>query len=357
MRMILCLFILTGGVALGGVGCRPREAAFNPEIPELGGLPLGLDSELVKAPEDDPITPEKVALGWQLFYDPRLSRDSSISCASCHLPGAGFADPRRGSVGVGGGVGNRNAPTVINAALNARQFWDGRSASLEEQALGPIQNPIEMANTLEGVEARLNAIPGYRQQFRQVFGGESATAQLVARAIAAFERVVLSGNSPWDRWEQNRDTAAVSAAARRGAELFNGQARCGRCHVGPNFSDAPAGLFHNIGVGMRTAQPDLGRYGVTGRDEDRGAFKTPTLRNVIETGPYMHDGSVGTLEQVIDFYNRGGEANRWLDPKMRRLGLSDAEKQDLLAFLRALTGEVPEWTRRVPRLPLPGRRQ
>jgi len=341
-------------IALIAFACapeEPEEEAFTPEIPEIPDLPLGLDAELFQVPEDNPMTPEKVALGWQLFYDQRLSVDNTTSCASCHVSDAGFADPRKGSVGVGGAVGGRNAPPVINAAFWSSQFWDGRSSSLEDQALGPMQNPIEMAQTLEGVEATLNEIPGYRKQFQAVFGAERITADLAGKAIATFERVVLSGNSPWDRWEQERDSAAVSESVRRGGELAREKARCTTCHAGTSFTDAPFGLFHNIGVGMSASEPDLGRYNVTGQDEDRGAFKTPTLRQVAETAPYMHDGSVATLEEVIDLYDRGGESNPWLDAKMKPLGLTEGEKQDLLAFLRALTGEVPTWAKRAPRLP------
>ena len=248
-------------------------------------------------------------------------------------------------------MGGRQAPPVINAAFNESQFWDGRSASLEDQALGPIQNPIEMAFTLGGVEERLNEIPGYRQQFQQVFGADRIDASMVGQAIATFERTVLAGNSPWDRWEQLRDTAAVSDAALRGGELARGKARCTACHVGSSFTDATADLYHNIGVGMSNPEPDLGRYVVTEQEGDQGAFKTPTLRNVAETAPYMHDGSVATLAEVLDYYDRGGEPNAWLDQKMRPLGLTDQEKEDLLAFLGSLTGEVPEWAGRAPRLP------
>ena len=350
MRSAVGFVLLTSAIVLTTSACG-REGAFKPEVPEIPPVPLGLDADLVKMLEDTAITPERVALGWQLFYDARLSKDETISCASCHVGEAGFADPRKGSVGAGGAVGGRNAPPIINAAFNASQFWDGRSPSLEDQALGPMQNPIEMANTLEGVEARLNDIPGYRQQFKDIFGAERISSDLVGKAIASFERVVLSGNAPWDRWEYERDEAAVSDAVRRGEALFHGKASCAQCHAGPNYTDADGGRFHNIGVGMSVPEPDLGRYNVTEQEEDRGAFKTPTLRNIAETAPYMHDGSVATLEEVIDFYESGGEPNPWLDSKMMPLSLTDQEKQDLLAFLQALTGEVPEWTKRAPRLP------
>ena len=339
-------------IVLVGLACRPQERAFAPEVPEIPPLPLGLEADLLEIPSGNPITPEKVALGWQLFYDPRLSSDETVSCSSCHLSVAGFADSLPRSVGVGGAVGLRNAPTPINAAFNASQFWDGRAPTLEDQVLGPIQNPLEMANTVEGLEARLNDIPGYRRQVMIIFGAESITVALVAQAIASFERILLSGNSPWDRWKHEDDRTAVSDAAKRGEELFQNKAKCAECHTGSNYTDADRGLFHNIGVGMSDADPDLGRYNVTGREEDRGAFKTPALRNIAETAPYMHDGSMATLEEVIDFYERGGEPNHWLDPEMRPINnFTDQEKRDLLAFLHALTGEVPEWAKRAPRLP------
>jgi cytochrome c peroxidase len=248
-------------------------------------------------------------------------------------------------------VGNRNTPTIINAALNPSQFWDGRSPSLEDQALEPILNPVEMANTLGGLVARLNTIPGYRGQFKEVFGADTIDADLVVAAIATFERVLLAGDSPVDRWEQKREMVPLGDAARRGAELFRDRARCNRCHLGSNYTDAPFGRFHNLGVGMDSPNPDLGRYGVSGRDEERGAFRTPTLRQVAQTAPYMHDGSLGTLEEVIELYDRGGNANPWLDPEMRPLNLTAREKADLVAFLRALTGEPPAWALRPPRLP------
>ena len=352
MRIPFPMCYVSAYILLTSLGCGGEGRGFQAEVPEVPPLPLGLDAELLQVPDDNPITPEKVALGWQLFYDSRLSVDNTISCASCHVSSAGFADPRMGSVGVGNAVGGRQAPTVVNAAFNESQFWDGRSPSLEDQALGPIQNPIEMAFTLEAVEEQLNAIPGYRQQFREVFGTESISADLVGKAIATFERVVLAGNSPWDRWEQTRDTAAVSDAARRGAELARDKAQCTACHAGSSFTDATANLYHNIGVGMSNPEPDLGRYVVTEQEGDRGAFKTPTLRNVAETAPYMHDGSMATLAEVLDFYDRGGQPNPWLDVKMEPLGLTDQEKEDLLAFLESLTGEVPEWAGRAPRRPL-----
>lgn len=338
-------------LAVASSACGPSEPSFTPEIPELPVFPEELDIDLFWVPEDNPITPEKVALGWQLFYDPRLSSDDTISCASCHLPEAGFADPRPGSVGVGGAVGDRNAPTVINAMFSEALFWDGRAGSLEEQAVGPIVNSIEMANTLEAMEARLAEIPGYRQQFEAVFGAEQVTAELVGKAIATFERMVVSANSPWDRSLLTGDESLISDAARRGNALFNAKAGCAQCHAVTNVDSVPADLYQNTGVGMNMEAPDPGRYAHSGEKEDWGAFKVPGLRNVTETAPYMHDGSLATLEDVILYYEKGGEPNEWLDEKMKPLELTDQERQDLLAFLEALTGEVPAFAKRVPRLP------
>jgi cytochrome c peroxidase len=309
-------------------------------------LPLGLDRDQYLVPEDNPMTPAKVELGKRLYFDKRVSVDDSISCASCHVPDKGFADPRQFSAGVGGKLGNRNSPTVINTAFNLFQFWDGRAKSLEEQAVGPMANPVEMAHTLEGVEKRIAAIEGYKPYFRDAFGGEEVTIDRIAKAIASYERTVLSGNSAWDRFIYGGDKTALNESAQRGLTLFEGKALCTRCHVGFNLTD---GIFHNLGVGMSAADPDLGRFNETKVEKDKGAFKTPTLRDISRTAPYMHDGSVKTLEEVVELYNKGGEPNTWLDTKMEPLNLTDSEKKDLVEFLKALDGDwaVPE----EPRLP------
>jgi len=350
MRYFPAFVLLAIGLC-AGMACAPAEPAFDPEIPELPALPAGLDGNYLVVPEDNPITPEKVALGWQLYYDARLSADGTVSCATCHAPEAGFADPKPVSTGVGGLQGGRNSPTVINAAFSARQFWDGRAATLEEQALGPIENPVEMATTVAAVIDTLEGIPGYRQQFAAVFGSEEITPDMLAQAIAAFERTVISGNSPWDQWTATRDESVISEAALRGEELFRGKAGCSQCHLGFNFSDSHLDLYHNIGVGMAGEELDEGRHAVTGVIAHTGAFKTPTLRNVTETAPYMHDGSLATLEEVIAYYAQGGEPNPWLDPKISELELTEHEITDLIAFLQALEGQIPDFTRRAPRLP------
>ncbi len=296
-------------------------------------IPAGLGE--LKYPEDNLSDPRKVALGQQLYFDTRLSADNSVSCASCHNPELGWSDGRATSVGVGGKTGNRNAPTVINSAFSRFQFWDGRAATLEEQALGPIENPIEMNLPIDEAVARLNAIEGYRTQFNEIFGSDCTSATL-AKAIAAYERTILSGDAPYDRYKAG-DESALSESAVRGMKLFFGAANCSACHPGPHFTDF---AFHNIGIGMDAENPDKGRFEVSGLGGDTGAFKTPTLREIARTAPYMHDGSLATLEEVIEHYDKGGIPNEFLDEEMFELGLSDQDKTDLITFLtEGLTSE------------------
>jgi cytochrome c peroxidase len=298
----------------------------------------------VPVPADNPQTDMKVRLGAQLYFDKRLSADNTISCAHCHAPETGWANHGRTDTGIKGQVGGRNSGTIIDAAYMRFQFWDGRALSLEEQALGPIHNPIEMGETLENVVRKLNSIPGYKQQFNEVFGAD-VTTDGIAKAIAAFERTVISGPSPYDRYLMG-DKTAMSPAAVRGMELFNGKGHCTPCHSGPMFSDQS---FHNIGAGMDKAEPDLGREAITKDPKDRGAFKTPGLRNVALTHPYLHDGSEESLMAVVEYYDTGGIANSNLDPLMLPLQLTQREKEDLVAFMEALTGTVPVIT--APPLP------
>ncbi len=298
----------------------------------------------VPVPPDNPHDEAKVALGAQLFFDPRLSRDGTISCATCHDPAKAWANHDQVDVGIDGKTGTRNSGTILDAAYMAVQFWDGRAATLEEQALGPIENPVEMGDTLHNVVAKLSAIDGYRTQFAAVFG-TGVTPDGIARAIAAFERTVLSGPAPYDRYLAG-DRSALSPPAIRGLRIFNGKARCRTCHGGPMLSDHS---FHNIGVGMDRDDPDLGREAVTGNPRDRGRFKTPSLRNVALTWPYMHDGSVATLAEVVAFYDRGGIPNPNLDIFIMPLELTEAEQGDLVTFLEALTGTLPAIER--PALP------
>jgi cytochrome c peroxidase len=301
--------------------------------------PLGLAP--VQWPEDNPYSAAKVELGRFLYFDKRLSSDGTVACASCHAPDKGFTDGSPFSTGIGGQKGGRSAPTVINRAYSTLQFWDGRAESLEAQAKGPIANPIEMTSekTAEAAHAatiqRLTKVPGYVKQFEQVFGAKSFTIDHVAKAIATFERTVLSGNAPFDRYNEG-DKKAMSESQVRGMNIFFNKAACDSCHLGFNFTD---GSYVNIGIGMDKKDPDLGRHAVSKKDEDKGAFKTPTLREIEHTGPYMHDGSLKSLEEVVEHYNRGGIKNEYLDQRMKPLKLTEQDKKDLVAFLKALSGE------------------
>jgi cytochrome c peroxidase len=318
------------GWILAGL-CLPGTAQAQERYLANGPLPA------LAAPADNPQTDAKIRLGAQLYFDTRLSADNTISCATCHDPKTGWANPHPTDTGIGGQVGGRNSGTILNAGYMRFQFWDGRAGSLEEQALGPIHNPIEMGETLENVVRKLNAIPGYRSQFQTVFGTDVDTDG-IAKAIASFERTVVTGPAPYDRWLAG-DKKAMSPAAVRGLNLFKGKGHCMPCHSGPAFSDQG---FHNLGIGMNKPNPDLGREKTINDPADRGRFKTPGLRNCALTPPYLHDGSEATLRDVIELYDRGGVPNPDLDPLMLPLRLTAREKSDLVAFLEALTGTQPE---------------
>ena len=325
--LVMCGGSLLAGLILAVVSSATFAAD---EKKSTANLPTSIPSGLpaVIHPKDNLPTPEKIALGKQLYFDPRLSADSTVSCASCHNPEKGYSNADQFATGVDGKKGGRNSPTVLNTAYQAFQFWDGRAGTLEEQALGPIQNPIEMNLSLTEMEKRLNAIPGYKDQFKKVFGRDPVAAD-VAKAIAAFERTILSGDAPYDRFVAG-ETKAMSESAQRGWKLFNGKAHCSACHSGPNFTD---NAFHNIGVGMNAKEPDGGRQVVSKMLGDRGAFKTPTLRDIARTGPYMHDGHLKTLAEVVEYYHRGGTPNEQLDEEIFELNLTAEEKQDLVKFL------------------------
>ena len=339
-------------------------------------LPLGLDEGTadVRGLDANPLTRAKIELGRQLFFDPRFSADGSVSCSSCHDPRHGYATPDRFAVGIGGQLGSRNSPTAANRIVSEAQFWDGRAVSLEAQAIDPMANPAEMGFTHAAVVDLLESVEGYRVQFQRVFGGDGSavTIENAGRAIAAFERAVVTGPSAWDLHNRVRrfeaayadelaeaefadpdlldelDELERAAAARplsepatRGAELFfSDRARCTQCHVGANFSDE---RYHNLGVAMGDQQSatDWGRFTVTGAERDRGAFKTPGLRSVAETAPYMHDGSLATLADVVAWYVQGGRENPHLSPLVEPLDLDDEEQADLVAFLEALSGDWP----------------
>jgi cytochrome c peroxidase len=304
--MRLLVFLATATLAVG-------QSTFT-------ATPLGLDAYM-RVPDENPLTAEKVALGRKLFFDARLSRDQTVACASCHDAKQAFADRRSISEGVFGRRGTRNAPTLVNRGYGASQFWDGRAPSLEEQVLKPIQDPNEMDMTLAGVTARLGL-----------------TERTLAEALASYVRTIRSGNSRVD--QRLSGPAGLSQEEESGMGIFRLKGNCVTCHVGPNFTDE---RFHNTGIAWRDGGlADQGRFAVSRRHEDRGAFRTPTLREVARTAPYMHDGSIATLEEVIEHYDKGGVPNPHLDPEIRPLHLTPQEKRDLLAFLRALSGEINE---------------
>jgi cytochrome c peroxidase len=269
-----------------------------------------------------PDSPDAVALGRRLFFDPALSIDRTVSCATCHDPAKGFADGLPVARGVHGILGTRNTPSIVNTGDNRTWFWDGRAGTLEEQVLGPIQNPKEMALPLADLEQRV--------------GRPRAD---VATALASYLRTVRTGGSHYAlQGPDHRDR--LTDEERAGFRVFTGRGGCTRCHGGTNLGDF---RFHNTGVAWRTGRmTDEGRYAVTHLDRDYGAFKTPGLMDVALTAPYMHDGSIATLEEVVDFYNDGGRENPYLDPSMRPLSLTDAEKSALVAFMKSLTGTVTE---------------
>jgi cytochrome c peroxidase len=338
-------------------------------------LPSSLEAgkEAIYIPENNPLTKAKIELGRQLYFDRRLSANNEVSCADCHHPQFGYAKDTQFGVGVKGQTGNRNSPVAFNRIISKAQFWDGRAGSLEEQAVGPIANPIEMGFTHEKAVALLNQIPGYKMQFVKVFG-RNPTIDDVGKAIASFERTLVTGESPYDTYErlrrfeesfaadledmdalkedneelynryvQLKKTAEgnpMSESAKRGRDLFfSTKSNCSACHVGVNFADE---LYHNLGVGMDKKEPDVGRFAVTKDKKDMGAFKTPTLRNIASTGPYMHDGSQKTLLEVVEWYAKGGHPNPNLSDKIQKLELTQQDKEDLVAFMEALTGPLPK---------------
>jgi cytochrome c peroxidase len=308
-------------------------------------IPLGLPS--LSIPPDNPPTAATIKLGRKLFYDDQLSIDGSISCSTCHDPRREFTDGKQVSLGVGGAKGVRNAPTILNAAYLPFQFWDGRAATLELQAPSPIVNPIEMRNdNHKAVVFRLGQERAYGPLFKEAFGSTDVTIGRVEKSIASFERTALSGNSPFDRFQYGGDYTALSPAQIRGLAVFRDPNRgnCVVCHtIGEHSAIFTDGQFHNTGEGVSEGGDfsDVGRYLETKVPTDTGAFLTPTLRNVAETAPYMHDGRLRTLEQVVDFYAGQGNSNPYLDKEMKRIHLSGHDRADLVQFLKSLTGELP----------------
>jgi cytochrome c peroxidase len=352
-----------------GPGSIPPDGPLaRPKSLQQTGVPV--EATRAAVPADNPQTPEKIALGEKLFFDGRLSLDGTVACSTCHDPARAFTDGRPVSIGVNGRAGQRNAPTILNALYDVAQFWDGRAKTLEEQAILPIINPSEMGQpSLDAAVARIAAVPEYQRAFRRVFGRAPEGNDLV-RAIASYERTQISFDSPFDHFIAG-DKNAISDSAKRGWELFNTKARCNKCHALTEKKRDPVFFmdkdFHNIGIGIlrhnvgaeacrseqeinsgntidvdRAAiQSDmsvLGRFLVTKKDIDIASFKTPSLRNVMITAPYFHDGSQATLWDVVDHYNKGdGIKDPWLDEDMQPLALTESEIDDLVEFMATLT--------------------
>jgi len=306
--------------------------------------PLGLPP--LSIPDDNPMTLAKIELGKMLFFDPRMSKDQTLSCTSCHDPETGWTVRRATALGINDQVGPRNIPTIINAAYHRTHFWDGRAVGLEAQAPGPIENPIEMGQKLEDVVARLSKVPAYVKRFKTTYG-TGVTRNGVIHALASFERTILSGNSPYDRFQQG-DTKALTDQQQHGLELFE-DAGCIVCHAPPLFSN---GTYQNAGVGMDRAEIDEGRKNVTGRDRDLGKFRVPSLREVAKTAPYFHNGSAKTLEEAVALMAGGGKDNPNLSPilkSVRDAKLTQKDQKAIIEFLKALSGDYPFVE--IPKLP------
>ena len=369
MRSLLspALVVLSCAAALAGESALPlriRRQTGAPAHSTTQAHPIGKPIEIaaplglppVPIPPDNPPTAETVALGHRLFFDKIFSRDRSLSCASCHDPKHGMADPNPNSNGYRDQKGNRNAPTVLNAAYASPLFWDGRAPTLEKQAEGPVENPIELAHSLIGVERRLISDPTYVSQFTKAWGPGPITYEKVAKSIASYERTLVSGNSPFDRYYFGGDKKAMNESAIRGLKLFLDPslraANCISCHrIDETHATFTEARFHNTGVAFDPAtgtMKDPGRSAVNGDGRLNGGFRTVTLRNIALTAPYMHDGSMKTLEEVVDFYFEGGRTNPAISNDMPQPGLPDIPKErraqakkDLVEFMKALTGDMP----------------
>ena len=330
-RPLAALLLAVACLWCGGVGCS-SNAAKQPQD-DAHVLDVPADFPARPEPEDNALTLERVELGRTLFYDTRLSRTGLISCSSCHVQAHAFSDPHPTSLGVDGLTGTRNAPALVNEAWDTSYFWDGGAPSLELQAVGPIKNPLEMDMTLADVNALLSADAEITARFQASYG-EGPSERTLPRALASFVRVLVSGNSAYDRFRRG-DSGALSDSAQRGLDIFEGErGQCTHCHVGFNFTN---NAFRNNGT--RPDDSDPGRQRLTLKDSDFGKFRVPTLRNVALSAPYMHDGSLATLADVVDHYDQGGSGSPNTDPTLHALGLSDQEKADLIAFLESLTDD------------------
>lgn len=302
------------------------KARFEP----LGEMPV---------PEDNEMTDEKLALGQMLYFDERLSGNNELSCASCHAPAAGYGDGLAKFIGFEGFNGPRNSPTIINAGYYKENFWDGRAGSLEEQAVGPITAAGEMNQDLDELVTELSAIPGYADEFNKVFN-EPITTDNIAKAIAAFERTIVVTDTAFDKYLAG-DEDAITDEAKEGMKLFVGKGNCISCHAGPLLSDHN---YYNLGM-----EGDDGRFAVTGQEVDKGAFRTSALRGVAHTAPFMHDGSLATLDDVVNYYNNGGGAHANKSALIQPLNLTEEEVSYLVAFLESMSGEPPMFE--APELP------
>lgn len=333
------------------VGCSSNGNGDQKAVETLKGENPVVDQELqavmakfqpigeIPVPADNPMSDEKVELGKKLFFDSRLSGNNKLSCVSCHATGAGYGDNRPTFVGFEGHQGARNSPTIINSGYYNSNFWDGRAGSLEEQALGPIQSQFEMNQNLDELVTELNAVPAYVDEFNNVFN-EKIAAKNIAKAIAAFERTITITDTRFDRFLAG-ETNALNKQEIEGMKLFVGKANCLSCHAGQTLTD---NSFHNLGM-----EGDDGRFMVTKQEEDKGKFKTPALRGVAHTGPFMHNGSLATLKDVVNYYNEGGGNHPNKDPLIKPINLTDQEVNSLVAFLESMSGEVPVVD--VPKLP------
>lgn len=327
------------GIALSVIALFSSAA----EKPDSSDIENFLRPAAIPQPSDNKLTPERIELGKMLFFDPRLSGSNWISCATCHNPALGWSDGLKTAIGHNMHTLARSTPTIVNTAYQNRQFWDGRAETLEAQALGPIASPGEMAQNLDELVNKLKSIQGYAPLFKQAYPDEEITVSSIAKAISSFERSIVSNDSAFDRWLKGMNNA-MSDSAIQGFEVFKGKGRCILCHNGFNLTDDG---FHNIGLSENN---DIGRYAIKPVKVLKGAFKTPTLRNIALTAPYMHNGEFSSLTEVIEHYNTGGKKNMDnLDPNMAPLGLSNIEKINLLEFLLALTDEQQNIT--VPVLP------
>jgi cytochrome c peroxidase len=329
-RPVVLRAVLMGALSIASVAQTKisKTAFILPDVPQ---------------PADNRTTPARVSLGKMLFFDPRLSGSRQISCATCHNPSLQWSDGLTTALGHALKVLPRKTPSIVNSAFNSLQMWDGRFHSLEEQVPGPIQSPGEMNGDMDQILAKLKSMPGYVEAFGNAYPREGITQITLAKAIASFERTIISRNAPFDSWVKGNEKA-ISLSAKLGFRLFVGKANCVACHQAPNFTDEG---FHNIGV---RGDRDEGRYVVVAIKSMEGAFRTPSLRNVALTAPYMHNGAYHALEDVIDFYDRGGDNQQNLDPNLKPLKLTGPEKQDLVEFLKSLSCKPVAVT--LPSLPI-----